>query len=188
MLAAMDKAQLAQSAQSIAQSLLLDPLNEGMSLLRRFQEARGFREYLQERTKLLAPIAVLVALTSLACAAATAMYIGGMQPILVLLSLLLAPVILAGSGFVQAYVYLSWLENRALAKALRRPLQPSGLIRAQLRKAGIDLGTLPRVPWVLAIVFLILPLSMLVVIVPGVGFTLVALHILVPFVFVRLDR
>ena len=181
MLAPMDKAQ-------IAQALLLDPLNEGMNLVRRFQEARGFREYIQERTKLLAPIAVLMALTSLACAAATVMYIGGMQPILVLLSLLLAPVILAGSAFVQVYIYLSWLENRALARALRRPLQPGGPIRAQLRKAGIDLGTLPRVPWLLAIVFLFLPLSMLVVIVPRVGFTLVALHILAPFVFVRLDR
>lgn len=185
MLAAMDKAQIAQS---IAQSLLLDPLNEGMSLVRRFQEARGFREYIQERTKLLAPIAVLVALTSLACAAATVMYIGGMQPILVLLSLFLAPVILAGSAFVQAYIYLSWLENRAIAKALRRAPRPGGPITAQLRKAGIDLGTLPRVPWVLAIVFLFLPLSMLVVIVPKVGFTLVALHLLAPFVFVRLDR
>ena len=165
MLAAMDKAQIAQS---IAQSLLLDPLNDGMNLVRRYQEVRGSGSYVTERTKLLAPIAVLMALTSLACAAATVMYLGGLQPLLVLLSLLLAPVILAGSAFVQAYIYLSWLENRALAKALRRPL-PAGPIRAQLRKAGIDLGTVPPVPWVLTIVFLFLPLSMLVAIVPGVG-------------------
>jgi hypothetical protein len=185
MLAAMDKAQIAQS---IAQSLLLDPLNHGMSLVRRFQEVRGFRSYVDERIKLLAPIAVLMTVTSLACAAATVMYIGGMQPILVLLSLLLAPVILAGSGFVQVYIYLSWLENRALARALRHPLHPGGPIRAQLRKAGIDLGTLPRVPWVLAIVFLFLPLSMLVAVVPRVGVALVLLHFLAPFVFARLDR
>lgn len=181
----MDKAQIAQS---LAQSLLLDPLNNGMNLVRRYQEVRGFRSYVAERTKLLAPIAVLIALTSLACAAATVMYVGGMQPVLVLLSLLLAPVILAGSAFVQAYIYLSWLENRALANALRRPLQPGGPIRAQLRKAGIDLGTLPRVPWVLTIVFLLLPLSMLVAIVPRIGIALVLLHFLAPFVFARLDR
>jgi len=185
MLAAMDKAQIAQS---LAQSLLLDPLNDGMNLVRRYQEVRGFRSYVAERTKLLAPIAVLMAATSLACAAATAMYVGGMQPILVLLSLLLAPVILAGSGFVQVYIYLSWLENRALAKALRHPLHPGGPIRAQLRKAGIDPGALPRVPWLLAIVFLLLPLSMLVAVVPRIGIALVLLHLAAPFVFARLDR
>jgi hypothetical protein len=185
MLTAMDKAQIAQS---LAQSLLLDPLNDGLSLVRRYQEVRGLRSYVAERAKLLAPIAVLVAATSLACAAATVMYVGGMQPILVLFSLLLAPIILAGSGFVQAYIYLSWLENRALANALRHPLHPGGPIRTQLRKAGIDLGALPRVPWVLTLVFLLLPLSMLVAIVPRVGITLVLLHFAAPFVFARFDR
>jgi hypothetical protein len=185
MLTAMDKA---QTAQSLAQSLLLDPLNDGLNLVRRYQEVRGFRSYVAERAKLLAPIAVLVVATSLACAAATVMYVGGMQRILVLLSLLLAPIILAGSGFVQAYIYLSWLENRALANALRHPLHPGGPIRTQLRKAGIDLGALPRVPWVLTLVFLLLPLSMLVAIVPRVGITLVVLHFAAPFVFARFDR
>ena len=185
MLAAMDKAQIAQS---LAQSLLLDPLNEGMNLVRRYQEVRGFRSYVAERTKLVAPIALLIAATSLACAAATAMYIGGLQPILVLLSLLLAPVILAGSAFVQVYIYLSWLENRAIAKALRHPLQRGGPIRAQLRKAGIDLGALPRVPWLLAIVFLFVPLSMLATIVPGIGIALFLVHVAAPFLFARFDR
>jgi hypothetical protein len=181
MLIAMDKAQ-------IAQALFLDPLNDGMNLLRRYQEGQGFRGYVMGRTMLLAPIAVLLLLTSLACAAATVMYLGGLQPLLVLLSLLLAPVILVGSAFVQAYVFLSWLENRALAKALRRAPRPAGPIAAQLRKAGIDLGTMPRVPWILAFVFLFLPLSMLVAIMPGVGMALIALHIISPIAFARLDR
>jgi hypothetical protein len=181
----MDKAQIAQS---IAQAVLLDPLSEGMSLVRRYQEVRGFRSYVTERARLLAPIAVLVGLTSLACAAATVMYIGGLQPILVLLSLLLAPVILAGSAFVQGYMYLSWLENRALAKALRHPIQRGGPIRTQLRKAGIDLGAVPRVPWLLTIVFLFLPLSMLATIAPPIGIALFLLHAAAPFVFARLDR
>lgn len=181
MLIAMDKAQ-------IAQALFLDPLNDGMNLVRRYQEGQGFRGYVMGRTMLLAPIGVLMVLTSLACAAATVMYLGGLQPILVLLSLLLAPVILVGSGFVQAYVFLSWLENRALAKALHRAPRPAGPIAAQLRKAGIDLGTMPPVPWILAFVLLFLPFSMLVAIMPGVGMALIALHIISPIVFARLDR
>jgi hypothetical protein len=188
MLAAMDKAQLAQSAQSIAQSLLLDPLNEGMNLARRYQEGRGLRDYVLERSTLLVPIAVLMALTSLACAAATVMYLGGLRPFLVLLSLLLAPVVLAGSAFVQAYVFVSWLENRAIAKALRRAPRPANPITARLLKSGIDLGKMPPVPWVLAIVFFALPLAMVVSIAPAVGAALIALHVLTPFAYARLDR
>lgn len=185
MLPAMDKAQIAQS---IAQSLLLDPLNEGMNLVRRYQEGRGLRDYVLERTTLLVPIAVLMVVTSLACAAATVMYLGGLRPFLVLLSLLLAPLILAGSAFVQAYIFVFWLENRAIAKALRRAPRPAGPITAQLHKAGIDLGTMPPVPWVLAIVFLVLPLGMLLSIAPGIGAALIALHVLTPFAYARLDR
>ena len=177
----MDKAQ-------IAQALFLDPLNDGMNLVRRYQEGQGFKGYVIERTMLLAPIAGLMLLTSLACAAATVMSLGGLQPILVLLSLLLAPVILVGSAFVQAYVFLSWLENRALAKALRHPIQRGGPIRTQLRKAGIDLGAVPRVPWLLTIVFLFLPLSMLATIAPPIGIALFLRHAAAPFVFARLDR
>lgn len=181
MLVAMDKAQ-------IAQALFLDPLNDGMNLVRRYQEGQGFKGYVMSRITLLAPIAVLMVVTSLACAAATVMYLGGLQPILVLLSLLLSPLILIGSAFVQGYVFLSWLENRALAKALRRAPRPVGPIAAQLRKAGIELGIMPPVPWILAFVFLFLPLSMLVAIMPGVGFALIALLIVSPVVFARLDR
>ena len=53
LVAAMDKAQ-------IAQALFLDPLNDGMNLVRRYQEGQGFKGYVIERTMLLAPIARLV--------------------------------------------------------------------------------------------------------------------------------
>ena len=188
MLAAMDKAQIAQSAQSMAQSLLLDPLNQGMSLVRRYQEGRGFRDYVLARTTLIVPIGALMAVTSLACAAATVMYLGGLRPFLVLLSLLFAPLVLAGSGFVQAYIFAFWLENRAIAKALHRAPRPAGPITMRLHKAGIDLGTRPPVPWVLAIVFLVLPFSMLSAISPAVASALLLLHIAAPFIYARFDR
>jgi hypothetical protein len=188
MLAAMDKAQFAQSAQSMAQALLLDPVNQGMSLVRRYQEGRGFRQYVLERTTLLVPVGLLMAATSLACAAASVMYLGGLRPFYVLLSLLFAPLILAGSGFVQAYVFVFWLENRAIAKALHRAPPSAGPIAMQLRKAGIDLGARPPVPWVLAIVFLVLPFWMLFAIAPGVATLLLLLHIAAPLIYARFDR
>jgi hypothetical protein len=180
MLAPMDKAQ-------IAQTLLLDPLNEGLNLLRRFQEAKGFRSYVMERKALLYPIGMLMVLTSIACAAGTVMYVGGTRSALVLLAMLLVPFVLAGSFFVQAYTFASWLEERALAKALHRP-RAAGPIALRLRKHGMDMGAMPRVPWVLAALFLALPMMLLLSISPALALALIVLHVGAPFAFARLDR
>jgi hypothetical protein len=59
---------------------------------------------------------------------------------------------------------------------------------ARLRKAGINVPSMPPVPWALAALFLILPLGMLLVVVPKVGVVLVALMIAAPIAFARLDR
>jgi hypothetical protein len=177
----MDKAQ-------IAQSLLLDPLNEALSLYRRYQEGKGFKYYVAERMALLLPIGLLMAVTSIACAAATVLYLGGTRSFLVLLAILLVPFVLLGSAFVQAYIFLSWLEGRALAKALHRKPRPAGPIAAKLLEAGIDLGSRPPVPWVLAALFLLLPLAMLWLVVPQLAFLLIALHVAAPFAFARLER
>ena len=171
----------------IAQSLLLDPVNEALSLARRYQEVPGFRYYGKERMALVVPIGLLMFVTSLACAAASVLYLGGTRSFLVLLAIFLVPLVLAGSAFVQAYVFAAWLEGRALAKDLHRKPAVRGPITAKLHKAGIDLGTPPPVPWVLTLLFLVLPLLMLWVVVPGVAFVLIALHVIAPFAFARLE-
>lgn len=172
----------------IAQSLLLAPLNEGLNLVRRYQEGEGFKSYVRERTALLVPIGLLMAVTSVSCAAATVLYLGGTRSVLVLLAMLLVPFVLAGSAFVQAYVFVSWLEGRALAKALHRGPPAAGPITARLRKAGIDLGAMPPVPWVLAAIFLVLPLIMLASVAPKLAIALIVLQVAAPVVFARLDR
>jgi hypothetical protein len=177
----MDKSQ-------IAQSLLLDPLNDGLNLLRRFQEAQGFRAYVMERRPLLIPIGLLIVVTSLACAAGTVMYLGGTRSALVLLAMLLVPFVLIGSLFVQAYVFASWLESRALARALHRKPASAGPITARLHKLGIDLGSMPPVPWALAAIFVALPLVMVWLVAPKFALGLILLHIAAPFAFARLDR
>jgi hypothetical protein len=47
---------------------------------------------------------------------------------------------------------------------------------------------MPAVPWALALLFLVLPFAMLASVVPKLAWTLIALHILAPVVFARLDR
>jgi hypothetical protein len=169
-------------------SLLLEPLDDGLNLMRRFQEAQGFRSYVMQRRGLLLPVGLLMVLTSIGCAAATVLFLGGTRPVLVLLAILLVPFVLVGSFFVQAYMFASWLENRALAKALHHSPRASGPIAARLRRAGIDMGAMPPVPWVLAALFLVLPLAMLLSVVPKLALALIALQILAPFAFARLDR
>ena len=167
---------------------LLGVLQEGLNLAYRLRDSEGFRAYVQRRIGLVAPIAALIVLTSLACTAATVLYLGGMRPLLVLLAMLLVPFVLAGSLFVQAYVFFFWLENRALAQALRRKA-PQGLVGAWLmRKFGADMGRAPPVPWILTAIFLVLPLAMLVMVAPKIGLVLILLLVLAPILFARFDR
>lgn len=171
-----------------AQALLLDPVNEAMALVHRFQAGGGFRGYVMQRLGLVVPVAALIIVTSLACAAATVLFLGGTRSLLVLFAMLLVPFVLAGSFFVQAYVFAYWLEGRALARALPRKRPPSGAVTLALRRAGVDMGAMPAVPWVLALLFVVLPLLMLIAVVPALGISLVFLLALAPVVFARLDQ
>lgn len=178
-----------QSAQQKVEQHLLGVLKEALNLAHRFQEGQGFRAYVLKRIWLVVPIGLLMILTSIGCAAATVLYLGGTRPLLVLLAMLLVPFVLVGSLFVQAYVFSSWLESRALAQALHRRAAPRGPVgRWLMQKLGVDVGTLPPVPWVLAAIFLLLPLAMLVMLAPELGVLLILLQVLAPIVYARLDR
>ena len=178
-----------QSAQrKVVQYLLLGVLEDALNLVQRFQDGQGFRSYVQERMRLIVPVGLLMGVTSIGCAAATVLYLGGTRSGLVLLAILLVPFVLLGSLFVQAYVFAGWLETRALAKALHHSPAAAGVLAARLRKAGINVGSIPPVPWALAALFLALPLGMLTIVVPKLGIALVALLVLAPVAFARLDR
>jgi hypothetical protein len=159
---------------SIAQSLLLDPLNAALELAKRVQEVDALRAYVLERRALIVvPVVLLILATSIGCAAGMVLFLGGTRPLLVLMAILLVPFVLIGSLFVQGYVFFAWLEIRALAKALHH------------RPAS---GSLPPVPWLLAVLFLLVPLAMLISVVPALGIALVVLHIAAPIAIARLDR
>ena len=164
------KVQSAHLQNAILNFVLLDALNGAFSLAQRTRDAAPLKAYLRERTLLIVPVVALMAIVSICCAASMVMFLGGTSSLLVLLSMLLVPFVLVGSFFVQAYVFFSWLEARALAKALHH-----------------GTGPLP-VPWVLAAIFLVVPLAMLVTVSPLVGITLILLLVAAPFGFARLDR
>jgi hypothetical protein len=157
---------------SLAHAVLLDPLNAAFGLAQRVLQAPPLKAYVRERMMLILPVVGLMLVVSVACAAAMVLFLGGTRSFLVLLSMLLVPFVLAGSLFVQAFVFFSWIESRALAQALHQ--NPDKVV--------------PPVPWALAFVFLVLPLAMLLAVAPLFGILLVLLLGLAPFAFVRLDR
>ena len=174
----------------IVRFLPLETLKEAQNLANRYQEGEGFQLYVSERKRLVIPAVLVIVLISIACAAGTVVFLAGAHGLLTLLALLLAPVILIGSLFVQVFVFFSWLEDRALKRALqRRPKPAQGTLAEWLsRKLGMDMGTFPHVPWILAGVFLIAPLVMLAYFALNVALVLIGLAILVPILYARFDR
>jgi hypothetical protein len=156
---------------------LEETLKDAWKLARRFQEAEGFRTYLRRRFTLVAPALALFTLIGIACAAAMVIFLADRHPLLALPALVLAPFVLAGSLFVQAYVFFSWLESRALAQALGRR-----------KSVPLDFGQLPRVPWGLAAVFLVVPLAVLGAVSAATVLVLILLAILVAVLFAKYDR
>jgi len=150
---------------------------DALKLASRFREAEGFRRYVQRRAAFVVPAVALFVLVSVACAAAMVILLAERHAMLALPGMMLAPLILAGSFFVMMLVFFSWLECRALSQALgRRPKEP------------LDFGKLPDVPWVLAGIFLAVPIFILVVVAPVAALVLILLAVLIILTIARFDR
>jgi len=136
------------------------------------------------------PAALLLVATAVACGLTPVALLVSTQPVTALAGLLLAPVVLAGSLFVLLLVFFSWLEERSLARTLghRTGRAPGKLARWLKKKLRVELGKAPRVPWLLAAVFVVLPLALLVRLAPATAAVLVVLLALLPIGYARLDR
>lgn len=169
---------------------LLGTLNDALALAHRYREGESFRRYVRSRLRLVIPALALLLLASFACAMAAIMLFVGPRPLLALLGLLLAPVVLVGSLFVQLYVFFAWLEERALAQSLGHPTGPApGRFAAWTeKKLGADLGRMPPVPWVLAAIFVLAPIAVLTQLAPKTAALLIVLLVLAPILYARLDR
>ncbi len=178
------------SAQSRFGRHLLGTLNDALALVQRFRQVEGFRHHVRRRLHLVVPALALILLTGLACAMATIMALLGPRSLLALLGLLLAPVVLTGSLFVQLYVFFAWLEERALARSLGHRTGPApGKFAAWTeKKLGADLGRMPPVPWVLATLFVLAPIAVLTQLAPKSAALLIVLLVLAPILYARFDR
>src|SRR5262245_714735 len=162
----------------LMQYLPLDKtLKDAQKLFARFREAPGFREYLRRRAAFVVPAVALFAMTSIACTAAVVIFLAERHAMLALPGMVLAPFVLVGSFFVETFVFFSWIEGRALSHALGRP-----------RKEPLDFGQLPRVPWVLCAVFLILPFWVLSAVSFTASVVLMLLAVGIVVTIARFDR
>ena len=174
----------------IVRFLPLQTLSDAQSLAIRYKEVEGFQLYVLERKRLVIPAVALIVFISIACATGVVVFLADAYSLLVLPALLLAPVILVGSLFVQLYVFFYWLENRALAQALgHRSKAAQGVLAAWLlKKFGVDMGAPPPVPWILAAVMLIAPLVMLAYFALTAVLGMIVAAVLMPILFARFDR
>jgi hypothetical protein len=173
----------------IVRFLPLQTLTNAQNLAHRFREADGFRLYVHERMALLVPALLVTGLISIACAIGVVVFLADHHALLALLGILLLPIVLVGSFFVQAYIFVSWIEGRALARELgnRHRAAPGVAALWLARKFRLDLGPGPDVPWLLATVFLVAPLAVLAASWLSFALITIFLGLLMPVVYAKLD-
>ena len=174
----------------VVRLLLTNSLDNARALLRRFQEVDSFNAYVHERMPLVLIAMLIMFLTSLGCVMGIVTLLPDMHWVFVLPILVLLPIVLAGSLFVQVYVFLSWLEGRSMERALAsRHKAPRGVLAAWIRaKLNLDLGPFPSVPWLPAAIFFLAPLLMLASSWRNAAVGFIALAILMPIAYALLDR
>jgi hypothetical protein len=176
--------------QRILRTVLLDPIGDARALLRRLQSNERFQSYLRERRLHALPLVAGVALAGLALAGGAMAFLLGAGNLLAVVAMaLFAPIVLAGSVAVQAYVLLSWLEGRSLAKLQehRRARDRGPAARWFAQRFGIDMGPPPRVPWIPALVLVGLPAAMLVSVAPAIAAGIAVLQLAAAIVYARRD-
>jgi hypothetical protein len=173
----------------ILRTALLDPIGEAHALLRRLQSNEMFQSYLRERRLYALPLVAGIALVGLALAGGTIAFIVRAGALLTLLAIVLAPIVLVGSVLVQAYVLLSWLEGRSLAKLQehRRARDRGPAARWIARRFRIDMGPAPRVPWIPALVLFVLPAAMLASVAPAIAAGLAVFQLVAAIIYARRD-
>ena len=164
-------------------------VDDALGLAARCRDSEGFRTYLQERQTLILAAGVVMLLVGVGCAGGVAMFLAGISTWMTLPALLLGVLVLAASVALQVFVFFSWLEGRALAKALghRAGPPPGPALQWISRTLGADLSPAPAIPWVLAAVFVFLPLLLFLVAAPIGAIVIILIGAAMPIVFARLE-
>ena len=166
---------------------VLHSAEELLKLAQRYDKGQGFRRYVKERLALVAPLALLMLATAIVFASALIVF-AGPHIWLALPAMILAPFVLVGSLLVQAFLYFSWLENRAMAKALGHAVGSPGSLRSWIRRnLRTEMGSAPPVPWDLVAIFLAAPLAVLLSVSWHIAAGLALVHLVAPFFYARLE-
>ena len=152
----------------------MDILHEPQNLFQRYKHGDAFRHYVHHRLPLIVAALVVFLTVSTATTAAMVVYFGGTNGFVVIACLVLAPLVLVGSLFVQTFMFFSWIERRAIDRV-------SG------RKPCTIQEHLPEIPWVLAGLFLVLPFFILALVSIKIAATLLVVGILTPVAYSYLD-
>ena len=174
----------------ILRTALLDPIGEAHALLRRLQSNEMFQRYLRERSLYALPLVAGIAIVGLALVGGAMAFILRAGTLLALATMVVvAPIVLVGSVLVQAYVLLSWLEERSLAKLQehRRARDRGPAARWIARRFRIDMGPAPRVPWIPALALFALPAAMLVSVAPALAAGLAVIQLVAAIIYARRD-
>ena len=167
----------------------MDILTETQNLWQRFQRGGAFRNYLSRRLVLVVPALVIFVIYSVATTAGTVITLGGTRSILVLVGLLSAPVVLLGGLFVQVFVFLQWLENRAIAQATHHT---SKTAQEELRNTPLTLWAVvkgfPIIVQVIGLAFLLIPLAFVWHLSASVALLLLVMLAATPAAYSLLDR
>jgi len=164
-------------------------IDDVRDILRRLRNNEAFRHYLRRRTLRALPLVVGIVLTSLASTAAVVFLFLRAGTLLALAGIVVAPIVLIASFSVQAYALLSWLEGRALAKLQehRHPRHRGPIGQWLARSYRVDMGPLPQVPWIPALVFFLLPAAMLAQVAAPFAAGLAAFQIVAAIFYARRD-
>jgi hypothetical protein len=163
----------------------MDIFTEARNLVQRYEKGEAFRLYMEKRWPLaIAPLLLFLAF-SLA-AGLGLMGLAGTSKFLGFLAVLVAPVIIIGSLFVQAYVFFSWLELRAMERMSHHGPRPAKAGR--LRQLQSRLGKPPPIPWIPVAVFVIAPFVLLALASVKAASLFLVLAILTPVLYSFADR
>jgi hypothetical protein len=122
--------------------------------------------------------------------------IGGTHSFLVLLMLVLAPFLVAGTFGVLVFVFFSWLESRAIADTLARvrrtaPRRPELSWRGVLAAAATlptTFAAMPPLVWLLFAVLVVAPLLLLAKLSGAAATLMLLLLVAAPLAYAYLDR
>ncbi len=164
----------------------MDIFSEAVNLVRRYEKGDAFRGHVQDRMNLVVPVIVLCAIASLGLSIGilALMEHGGFRGFLAVVAL---PIVLLGSALLQAYLFFSWLELRALRSLLKHPAAPVAGPQwlARLRRR---LGSVPPIPWLAVGVLLVAPFIFLAFASLKIAALVLLVWISTPIAYAQLDK